>query len=240
MNFVVAERAWRALAAEADFRVVKELPKSNILILAPHPDDEVFGCAAAISSIDKEQKVQIAYIFSGDKKLASKLADEREEESREAVRLLTNPEQIFFRQPDNSAVTKETISGLASVIEEMVEGIIFLPSFSDPNIDHRESVSATIEALKIAQIKNLNLKKISIWLYEIWNPLPYFNRLLEFEWEEKRRAVDKFISQKSERDYVKAIKSLNEYRGEIYGLKNPAEVFFALPADLLLRLYVEK
>ena len=240
MNFIIAERAWRTLAAEADFRVEKELPKKDILIIAPHPDDEIFGCAGALASVGREQRVQVAYIFSGDKQSVSKLANDREEESKEAMRLLTNPEQIFFRQPDNSVVTKQTITGLASVTEELTGGIIFLPSFSDPNIDHRESVGATVEAVKIAQIKNINLKNISIWLYEIWSPLPYFNRLLEFDWKEKKKAMEKFTSQKKERNYLKAIKSLNEYRGEIYGLKNPAEAFFAIPADLLVKLYTEK
>lgn len=240
MNFVVAQRAWRSLVAEADFRVEKELPKSNILIIAPHPDDEIFGCAGALASVDQKQKAQIVYLFSGDEKSRSKQTSDREEESKEAVRLLTNPEQIFFRRPDNSAIGEEAISQLSEIIQELGEGILFLPSFSDPNIDHREAVSATVEALKIAAIKNLNLKNLSIWLYEIWNPLPYFNRLIEIDWDEKKKAMGKFESQKSQRNYTKAIKSLNEYRGEIYGLPNPAEAFFALPADLLLKIYEEE
>jgi len=161
-------------------------------------------------------------------------------ESKEAVKLLTNPEQIFFRQSDNSVVSKKTVLELSTLISELNEGIIFLPSFSDPNIDHRETVRAMVEALKIAQIKNVNLKKISIWLYEIWSPLPYFNRLLEFDWNQKEKAMEKFKSQLKDRNYIKAIKALNEYRGEIYGLKNPAEVFFAVPADLFIKLYRKK
>ena len=240
MNFIIAERAWRALTAEADFQVQKKFPKLNVLIVAPHPDDEVFGCAGVLKSIDRQQKVRIVYLFSGDGKSVSEKASNREEESKEAVRLLTNPEQIFFRVPDNSAVSEKTTSALAAIIAELGEGIIFLPSFSDANIDHRESVRAATLALKIAAIKNLNLKKISIWLYEIWSPLPHFNRLLEFDWREKEKAMGKFGSQKEKRNYLKAIKSLNEYRGEIFGLKNPAEAFFALPADLLVKLYTKK
>ena len=43
--------------------------------------------------------------------------------------------------------------------------------------------------------------------------------------------MEQFKTQQKERNYVKAIKSLNEYRGEIYGLGKPAEAFFAIPAD---------
>jgi len=240
MNFLASERAWRAISAEADFYVVSEVPKSNILIIAPHPDDEIFGCAGALSSIGKEQKAHIAYIFSGDGKTSSKQAEEREEESKEAVRLLTNPEQIFFRQPDNSVASKKTISELSQAITELGEGTVFVPSFSDPNIDHRESVRALSEALKMAEIKGVNLKQISIWLYEIWSPLPYFNRLLELDWPTKEKSMERFKSQLKDRNYIKAIKALNEYRGEIYGLKKPAEAFFAMPADLFLKHYIEK
>lgn len=227
MNFVTSERAWRALSAEADFRVEKELPKKNVLIIAPHPDDEVFGCFSAIVG----QKASVVYLFAGDK--SGSAQKDREKESKE-VGKSHNLEQLFIGQPDNSIISKDVITQLS----EMISGaeIIFLPSFSDPNIDHRETVSATVEALKLAKIKGADLKKIQIWLYEIWNSLPYFNRLVEIDWEEKKKAMEKFESQKSERNYVKAIKSLNDYRGEMYGLSSPAEAFFALPADLLLKL----
>jgi len=243
MNFVVAERAWRALSAEADFRVGKELPGKNILIIAPHPDDEVFGAFAALQKteehnnlITKERKnrrteeLKIIYLFAGDKEPKSEKAKIREEESKDK-----ELQQFFFRLPDNTHISKNVITKIAEIIAGAE--IIFLPSFSDPNIDHRESVRATVEALKIATIKNHNLKNIQIWLYEIWNPLPYFNRLIEIDWCEKQKAMAKFTSQKSERNYIKAIKFLNEYRGEIYGLGKPAEAFFAIPADLLVKLY---
>lgn len=236
MNFVASEQAWRTLSAGADFKVEKELPNRNILTVAPHPDDEVFGCAGALSSVSKDAKVSIATIFSGDKNPQSSLSKTREEESKEAVRLLTNPEQIFFRQSDNSVPSNKIAKELSELIKE--NDLIFLPSFSDANIDHRQTVKVTIEALKIAQIKGLDLKNISVWLYEIWSPLPYFNRLLELDWHEKEKAMSKYKSQLKDRDYIKAIKSLNEYRGEMYGLKNPAEAFFALPADLLVKIYL--
>jgi len=238
MNFVASERAWRTLSAQADFKVEKELSKGNILIIAPHPDDEIFGCAGALLSAAKSAKVSIATIFSGDKNPQSPHSKTREEESKETVRLLTNPEQIFFRQSDNSVPSNKIAKELSELIKD--NDLIFLPSFSDANIDHRQTVKVTIEALKMAQIKNINLKNISIWLYEIWSPLPYFNRLLELDWHEKEKAMTKFKSQLKDRNYIKAIKSLNEYRGEMYGLKNPAEAFFALPADLLVKLFKEK
>jgi hypothetical protein len=63
---------------------------------------------------------------------------------------------------------------------------------------------------------------------------------LEFDWRKKEKAMGKFSSQHKDRNYIKAIKSLDEYYGEIFGLKKPAEAFFAMPADLLIKLYEEK
>ncbi|MEI6144606.1 MAG: hypothetical protein WCP91_03330, partial [Candidatus Berkelbacteria bacterium] len=160
----------------------------------------------------------------------------REEESKSAVEQSENLEQIFFRQPDNSIVDKETISDLSTIILEMKPGIILSPNFSCPNDDHREATKAIVEALKLAKIKGQDLKEISIWLYGVWGPLPYFNRLLKVDVEKKQKAMEKFVSQHKDRNYIKAIKSLDDYYGEIYGLAYPAEAFFAVPADLLLKL----
>lgn len=240
MNFVSNERAWRALSAEADFQVEKEVPNGNILIIAPHPDDEIFGCSGALKTVDREVKVQIVYIFSGDERSKSKKVEEREEESKEAIRLLTNPEQIFFRRANNSVISNKTISQLAAIIRELKPEVVFLPSFSDPNFDHRETARVAAEALKIAATGGIKLKRITIWLYEIWSPLPFFNRLLPIDPEKKEKSMEVFRSQNKERNYKKAIRALNEYRGEIFGLSAPAEAFFALPADLLLKLYFKE
>jgi len=240
MNFAAAEAGWRIFTSGSDFKVSEELPETDILIIAPHPDDEVFACSGAISKPKKVRKIKIAYIFSGDKVSNSKLAKVREEESKSAVGQLENLEQIFFRQPDNSAVTKQTISDLSVMILAMESGVIFTPNFSCPNDDHREATRAVVEALKLAKIKGQDISKISIWLYGVWSPLPYFNRLIKVNMAEKEKAMEKFLSQHKDRNYIKAIKSLDDYYGEVYGLAYPAEAFFAAPADLLLKIYGKK
>lgn len=237
MNFAAAEAGWRVFASGSGFKVLEEFPSSNVLIIAPHPDDEIFACSGVISRVKKDQKIKIAYIFSGDKLSQSKLAKVREEESKSAVDQSENLEQVFFRQPDNSIVTKQTISDLSAMILDMESGIIFMPNFSCPNDDHREATRAVAEALKLAKIKSGNIGKISVWLYGVWSPLPYFNRLLKVNVAEKEKAMDKFLSQHKDRNYIKAIKSLDDYYGEVYGLAYPAEAFFAAPAELLLKLY---
>ncbi len=237
MNFAAAEAGWRIFTSGADFKVVEELPNNDILIIAPHPDDEIFACSGVISRVKKDQKIKIAYIFSGDKLSRSERASAREEESKSAVEQSENLEQIFCRQPDNSIVDKETIYDLSTIILEMKPGIILTPNFSCPNDDHREATKAIVEALKLAKIKGQDLKEISIWLYGVWGPLPYFNRLLKVDVDKKEKAMEKFLSQHKDRNYIKAIKSLDDYYGEIYGLAYSTEAFFAVPADLLLKLY---
>ncbi len=240
MNFVSTERVWTALLADADFQVVDGLPKKDILIIAPHPDDEIFACSGALLKASENQKIKIVYIFSGDRKSHSPLAIEREEESKKAVALLAGPNQVFFRLSNNSLVPESKISELANIIVKFNPGIIMMPRFFSMNSDHVEAAKAAIESLKVAKINGFDLKKISIWLYGIWSPLSHFNRLLEFDWSKKEKAMEKFLSQHKDRNYIKAIKSLDEYYGEIYGLAKPAEAFFALPADLLLKVSKEK
>ncbi|MCX6810329.1 MAG: PIG-L family deacetylase [Candidatus Berkelbacteria bacterium] len=237
MNFAAAEAGWQVFVSGCDFKVVEDLPETDILIISPHPDDEIFACSGVISGVNKKRKIKITYIFSGDKQSQSERSKVREEESKSAVEQSANLEQIFFRQPDNSIITKQTIADLSAVVLEMKPGIILMPSFSCPNDDHREATRAVAEALKLAKIKGFDLGKISIWLYGVWGPLPYFNRLLKVNMAEKEKSMEKFFSQHKDRNYIKAIKSLDDYYGEVYGLAYPAEAFFAGPADLLLKLY---
>lgn len=236
MNFVTSERVWKAFSAKADLEIKNNLPDEKILIVAPHPDDDIFGCAGALSSVKKGQKVQVAYIFSGDFKGKSERVSAREEEAKEAVRLMTNPEQIFFRQSDNSVPSKKCLLELSDLLVEFGSGIIFMPSPTDPNIDHRQAVETLIRALNLARDKGLKIKDISVWLYEIWSPLPFFNRLIGFDWAKKEQAMEKFKSQNKERDYISAMRSLADYRMALNGLDKPQETFFCLPASVILDL----
>jgi LmbE family N-acetylglucosaminyl deacetylase len=88
-------------------------PGGRILILAPHPDDEVLGCGGLIqSALEQGNEVWIAWMTCGDgpwlaaervnRKLRPRPADylrlgrQRQEEARTAARILGVPEDHLF------------------------------------------------------------------------------------------------------------------------------------------------
>jgi len=249
MQFVRSERAWRSLNAKANFKVENKIEAKNILVVSAHPDDEIFGCGGTLIE-NCESKISIIYLFAGDKNSKSELALERKEESKRAGRILAKEravksnsekieaiEQKFFNLADNSVISKTVTTEICEIISSYKPNAIFVPNFSDPHIDHRSTAEAITKALS-EKIPHQVRDDIQVYLYEIWSPLPHFNRLIEIDMEKKIIVMNAFKTQKKERDYVSAIEYLNSYRGKIFGLKNPAEAFFALPADLFVKIFV--
>jgi len=81
--------------------------KTDIMIIAAHPDDAEFGCAGSVANWTRENK-RVIYLLctSGDKgsndpnTFPEKLARQREQEQREAAELLGVEDVIFLGYPD--------------------------------------------------------------------------------------------------------------------------------------------
>jgi LmbE family N-acetylglucosaminyl deacetylase len=82
---------------------------ANILVFTPHPDDAEFGTSGTVAKLVREGKT-VAYIVctNGDKgtddinMLPEKLVKIREQEQREAAKILGVNDVIFLRHPDQA------------------------------------------------------------------------------------------------------------------------------------------
>ena len=77
----------------------------NILVIAPHPDDETIGCAGTLCRhVAAGDRVAVVFLTSGELGLkhlpARKAWKIREAEARAAARLLGIARLDFFRLPD--------------------------------------------------------------------------------------------------------------------------------------------
>ena len=78
---------------------------ARILVLAPHPDDDIIGCGGSIARVTAQgHEVIILYFTSGESGSLEvdppQLARSREDEARLAGHLLGVREFLFWRQPD--------------------------------------------------------------------------------------------------------------------------------------------
>jgi len=79
----------------------------NVLVVAPHPDDEALGCGGAVlAHVDAGDQVKVAFLTSGEGGLATYPVDEarrvREEEASKAATVLGFSDVSFLRLRDGS------------------------------------------------------------------------------------------------------------------------------------------
>lgn len=114
----------------------------NILILAPHPDDEALGCSGTIAIMNRKgAATTIVFITDGERlngAPSQDIAEKRREEGRRVSRMLGCNEPIFLGFPDGEVSRHGSeISGRLSEIITMVgPDIILAPSLIDYHQDH--------------------------------------------------------------------------------------------------------
>jgi len=220
----------------------------KVLILAPHPDDEVFGMGGMIAKLSKnEALIKVIYFCDGSggiregkvltKSEKQKLVETRKREAARTGDILNINEQSFFGYPDNKlTVSQAAVKALEDLIKKDTPDIIFLTSFLDNHPDHRVVNQILLKAL--GHVSEEILRNIQIWAYEVWTPI-YPNRIFSINdvAETKSLAIDEYKSQLETRGYKQAIFGLNQYRAEINGFEGYAEAFFATTPEMYKELY---
>lgn len=216
----------------SQLHAVELLEGPHVLVLAPHPDDDVLGCGGTIKR-HRQMGHTVKVVFLTDGALgisnlsAHDTANRRKMEAQHALAFLDVPtEDLYFMdQPDGGLVPN---APLIETIQSLVAGfkpqLIYLPSFLDQHADHR----ATNEVLK-----NVELNGVLISAYEVWTPL-IPNRLVDITAviQDKIRAIEAHKSQLANLDYKTAMLGLNQYRGLMYSKKKIqyAEAFICMPS----------
>lgn len=237
-----------ALKNDYHIKIVDELSYKRVLVLSPHPDDEVFGCGGLISKLHNSgAQISVAYFCDGaggtsDGKNKRNLIDVRKIEAKASAQILGIKSQTFFGYPDGKlAAGHAAVKGLTTLIKEFKPDIILVPSFLDNHPDHRVTNEILLNTL--SEIENESPSTtlgtdLTIWAYEIWTPI-YPNRLVDINSviDTKKEAISKHKSQLDSRGYDKAVIALNQYRAEINNISGYAEAFFASSVEIYKELY---
>src|SRR5690606_11348955 len=131
------------------------LPGSRILVLAPHPDDEVFGCGGALA-LHAQQGATITIVIATDGAYhagddTDKVREERYAESRAAAAVLGCQAPRFLDLPDRGLNYGEgLISTILGLLEETQADLVYAPSLYEAHPDHRGLAMTTAEAVRRA------------------------------------------------------------------------------------------
>ena len=229
-------------AIKNDYQVttLNKIDFERVLILAPHPDDDVFGMGGTIKKMASSNvAVTVAYFCDGSSGTPNGVIDKglieiRKNEAKAAGKILGVSEQVFFSYPDGKlAAGGASIRALLDLIERKNPDIIYLPSFLDNHPDHR-----IVNEILINALTQKKLDEMPIWGYEVWTPA-YINRLSEISLyiKTKQEAIRAHETQLKCRPYDKAILGLNQYRGGMLATGDYAEGFLAMPFKMYKELY---
>ncbi len=201
----------------------------NILVLAPHPDDESIGCGGTLALHSRRgDRVAVVFLTSGELGLKQMPPEEawalREAEAREATQVLGARAVGFLRCPDWFLGDNVTVAGdvLRPVLQAERPGLVYLPHPHEWHPDHRASLPVLISALN-----DLDLETPAVRAYEVWTPLSEYDHVEDISayMEQKLTAVRCYASQLGELHYDRAVEGLNRYRGEMAARCPYAEVF---------------
>jgi LmbE family N-acetylglucosaminyl deacetylase len=208
------------------------------LVLAPHPDDEVFGCGGALARHVELGAAVTVLIFTdgafgaaGDE--AQTLREQRRAESCAAARALGYGTPCFLGLPDRGLCYGEAlISTVQGWIEATQADLVYAPSLYEMHPDHRILAMTAQEALRRAGGEG------RLAFYEVGVPLQRPTHLVDITpfLLRKTEAMACFASQLSRQSYDQHIGALNRFR--TYTLPSTivaAEAFAVVEARTLAR-----
>jgi N-acetylglucosamine malate deacetylase 1 len=218
--------------------LVAEFNSEPVLVLAPHPDDEIIGPGGTIRRhLDAAAQVTVVIPtdgrwggFNGD----GKLVEMRKEESRNAAKILGAPAPIFFDALDGQLGDAiEVRAKLAELLRRNKPKFIYLPAITDGHPDHW-STNGHLHA-SLSEVR----PDAIIRGYEVWTPaLANICVDITKAADTKRKAIEAFTSQIQTHDYTAASLGLNCYRSlqHLHG-RGYAEAFTQLTPDQFARLF---
>lgn len=199
---------------------------SNILVLSPHPDDDVFGCGGTLYKHHLAgAKVTSVYMTDGRKGdpafSEDAMAVERKRDAEEAAKIL-GIDTIFLGYKDQELkLSKATLEDIKEIIRGVDPDIVYLPFFLDNHPDHLETNVIFLEACREVKCD------FGIFAYEIWTPFVP-NRIVDITpvIDTKKEAMQVHKTQLRINDYAQAILGLNMYRANFSQIRGYAEAFY--------------
>ncbi|MED5329906.1 MAG: PIG-L deacetylase family protein [Planctomycetota bacterium] len=156
----------------------------DVLVVAPHPDDEAFGPGGTVHLLARSGKAVLPLVVCrGDGGVTGDASwEDREDESRRGCRILGTEDPLFARIPSSEVNEDPRAAGRA--LEQLLEGrsfdLVLVPSPLERHQTHRSCLTAMLLS---------GLGSDAVWMgYGCWDAIPAAADTFETDITDARRA----------------------------------------------------
>lgn len=231
-------------------RLCMEPAGQRVLVLAPHPDDEVIGCGGTLCKHARAgHEVTVVYMTDGSKGdpllyegqlpapeaalRSQELVLRRQQEARQAGAILGVQELVFLGYPDlELRLSNVTQQALAAILLRVKPDVVYLPFATDTHPDHQATNRIFAAAVKHTRVS------CTCYGYEVWTPLPVTLAVdISDVVDVKTAALQQYQSQLAYADWLRASLSLNSYRAiSVRAPGTHVEALYEAPVQAYIRL----
>lgn len=209
----------------------------RILVLAPHPDDEVIGCAGTILlHIAQGDAVTVVYITDGRRSRAlglnaAQMTQRRKQEAQAAIAIL-DCDRVWLGFPENEWEIVDLQPQLTDLLTRLDPHIIYAPSRVDFHPEHHKVAHALATQLSsdtqaIIRIYQIHVP-LTITLVNLIAPTATVHA-------QKQAALEAYTSQHE--SVFKAMR-MQHYAARFYRVDQQVECFWQLSASAYRQLHI--
>ena len=180
----------------------------KILVIAPHPDDEVLGMGGTIKKLSKKNKIILCVVSEGataqykDKKMIKV----RRDSCKKTAKILGISQTIFLDYPDMRLNLShlDINKKLEEIIEKYRPEIVYTAPKNDLNLDHQMVFNSTLVACR----PKSGVKQILCYEIQGNTKVPFVPNVFE----------------NIEKEFSYKIKGFKMYKSEIEEFPNPRSI----------------
>jgi LmbE family N-acetylglucosaminyl deacetylase len=213
----------------------------RVLVVAPHPDDEVVGCAGTLlQHVLGGDSVCIAYITDGSRSRAGGFSPEemrrvRKLEAEAAAKFLQVDSFEWFGLIEGSWTYEELQPRLLDMLRQTSPQLIYAPSRVDFHPEHRKVAHGLSLLMSQEGIVHSEVAVRSCQLQVPLGPL-LVNRVVDCSGFAQKVEAALKIYQSQSANLAPALR-MRHYAARFYGLTKHAEEFWQMPVTSYCRLH---
>ncbi|WP_284581989.1 PIG-L deacetylase family protein [Streptomyces sp. 2P-4] len=211
---------------------------SDVLVVAPHPDDDVIGCGGSIAKHVRDgARVTVVIVIGRERSALDDAVSDAEfaAETEAAAKALGVHRCIRLEEPSRDfALSRRVHLDLVRILREVRPQVVYLPHDNDDDVEHRMVHQLAVEALWMAQSeffqetggRPMPAPRLVLG-YEVWAPMARFQYAedIDGQIETKVEAMRAYASQLRHAAWDEGIRGLARYRGAVSSGSGHAEVF---------------